>query len=118
MKSLFERLLSTAGNQRASAFDQDPIGADRDVASLDDHRALDVQRAYIEVLVDDQRAAHLDGDRFAASREVAAPSVWVRPAHCIIGEVIGCDRFRCGACGEKFEKAHRPMTLIRKAEAL
>ena len=118
MKPLLEWLLGSAGNQRTSAFNQDPLGADRDVASLDDHRAFDVQRAYIEVLVDDQRAATVDSYRFAASREVPTPRMRVRPADCIIGKVIGCGGFRCGACGKKFEKAHRPMTLTRKTKAL
>ena len=43
MQSLLERLLSATGNQRTSAFDQDPFGADRDVAPFDDRSAFDVQ---------------------------------------------------------------------------
>ncbi len=113
MEALFERLLGASGDQRTGTFDQDPFGADCDVAPLDDGGAFDVQRAHVDVLIDDQGAADVDGDGFAAGRQLSTPGVRIGPAHRAVRILIGNGRFGCGACGEKFEKAHRPMTRLR-----
>jgi len=102
---LRERALGAAGTQPASTANRDPSSPQLRVARSKEQRSLDVETAYVDVEIEDDRATRLDADRSTGARHASTPRCFIRPAQCAVRKDIGGSR-RCSGSLE-FEVTHR-----------